>query len=248
MLKELLSEQGASLIEMPMIDIKKAKISTRDEELLTHIDQYGWIVFTSTNGVVHFFDHLNDVIGSYKLGENTKIAVIGRETGSALHSFGYTPEYESIESTGEGFSMELKELFKMKNHKVLFPAGNLARNTIESNLSGIAEVFRINVYNTEMPEYINYKALNLIEEDNYEMIIFTSNSGLYNFCMIIKDKININININSLRIACIGSTTEKAALRYGINPLVIAKTMSSQGIADAIIEYYRQDNLLSPDT
>ena len=234
-LQEFFSEQGATLIEMPMIDIRKAQLSLREIELVSHSDQFGWLVFTSTNGVIHFFDHLKDITGSIKLSGKTRIAVIGSETGSELKKFGHVAHFISKGSTGRTFSDELRKLLKKKPHKVLLPTGNLAPDTIEKRLEDVARVSRINVYNTEMPDIINYEALKRIEEDDYEMVIFTSNSGFNNFYLTAKDK----INMNSLRVACIGSTTAGAVAETGVKPLVTARKMNSQGIAEAILDYYK---------
>ncbi len=147
------------------------------------------------------------------------IAVIGSETGSELKKFGHVAHYISKGSTGRTFSDELRKLLEKRPHKLLLPTGNLAPDTIEKRLEDVAEVSRINVYNTEMPGIINYEALKRIEEDDYEMVIFTSNSGFNNFYLTAKDK----VNINSLRVACIGSITAKAITEAGIKPLVTAK-------------------------
>jgi len=235
-LRELLGEHGAELIDMPMIDIRNASLSDQEKDILRDPGQFDWIVFTSSNGVIRFFNQLKDITGSYKTGGDTKIAVIGRETGLELKSFGYDADYVSSISTGRAFSQELRQLFRRRNPRVLLPVGNLAGKTLEDGLNGVAEIVRINVYNTVMPEKINKEAMKLIGEDKYGMIIFTSRSGFNNFCRTAADK----INLYSLRIACIGSTTAGALAQAGISPLVTAAKMNSQGIADAVIGYYRK--------
>ncbi|MFO7922397.1 MAG: uroporphyrinogen-III synthase [Bacteroidales bacterium] len=234
-LREFFSEQGAELLEMPMIDIRRAELTDNEKEVLRRAGSFDWIVFTSSNGVIHFFGHLKDLTGSYETGRDTKIAVIGRDTGSGLSRFAHEAHYTGKGSTGEAFSAELRELFTGKNPGVLLPAGNLARGTVEEGLKGIAEVFRINVYNTEMPRNINYEVLKFVQDDKYEMIIFTSSSGFNNFCLAAKDR----ISLDSLRIACIGSVTAETVMQRGIKPLVTAQKMNSSGIAEAIMNYYR---------
>ena len=236
-LREILGEHGAELIEMPMIGISSATLSDHEKVVLKNTGQFDWIVFTSSNGVARFFEQLKTITGSYKTAYETRIAVIGHDTGSKLRTFGYNANYISSLSTGRAFAKELRELFTGKNPRVLLPVGNLAGKTIEEQLNGVAEVTRINVYNTVMPEKINSEVLKLIGDDKYGMIIFTSNSGFNNFCLAAGNK----INIKSLRIACIGSTTAGALEQAGINPLVTATKMNSQGIAEAITGYYRRN-------
>lgn len=236
-LRKLLGEQGAELIEMPMIDIRSTSFSDREREFVRNTGQFDWIVFTSSNGVTQFFEHLNRVNGSYRIAGGTRIAVIGKQTGSALKTFGYDADYVSTVSTGRVFSQKLSELFKGMNPRVLLPVGNLAGRTIEEGLRDVAVVVRINVYDTVMPDKINKEALKLIGEDKYGMVIFTSNSGFNNFCRAARGK----VDIDSLRIACIGSTTAGALAQAGIRPVVTAKKMNSSGIAEAITGFYKKD-------
>lgn len=233
-LQEILGSHGAVLIEMPMIEIRKARLSINERAILKNISQFNWIVFTSSNGVIQFFEQLRSITGSYSTNPDTKIAVIGKDTKRELENYSHKADYISKISTGSAFAGELQEKFSGQNYKVLLPLGNLARNTIEERLLNVAEVVRINVYSTIMPECIDYEALKLIQDDNYEMIIFTSMSGFHNFCLLARDR----INVDSLRVACIGPTTAEAISNSGILPLVNGTEMNSRGIAQAIIDYY----------
>ncbi len=234
-LGKCLKVHGAALIEMPMIEIHPALITEQEEELLKHTGEFDWIVFTSANGITHFFEHLKHITGSYSLSENTKIAVIGKKTGSGLNTFGVQAQYINKGSTSDDFSTELRELFKKGTTKVLLPVGNLAGENIELKLKNIANVARVNVYKTEMPQTINLEALKWIADNNYEMIIFTSPSGFINFQLTAGD----SINLKTLRIACIGSTTAEAIKETGCSPLVVSNSMNSQGIVDAILVHYK---------
>jgi uroporphyrinogen-III synthase len=220
---------------MPMIEIRNARLSVREQEILKNTGHFNWIVFTSSNGVTRFFEQLGSVTGSFKTDKKTKIAVIGKDTGRELGNFGHKADFISKISTGSAFAEELLEVFRGHKYKVLLPAGNLARRTVEERLSDTAEVIRLNVYNTGMPACIDYEALKLIQDDKYEMIIFTSVSGFCNFCLLARDR----INLSSIRIACIGTTTAEAVTESGIRPLVTATEMNSEGIAKALIDYYR---------
>jgi len=234
-LQEILGNHGAVLIEMPMIEIRKTQLSINDRAILKNTGQFNWIVFTSSNGVIQFFEQLRSITGSYKISRDTKIAVIGKDTAMGLEKYSREADYISKISTGSAFAEELQEMFSEQNYKILLPLGDLARRTIEERLINTAQVVRINVYSTIMPGCIDYEALKLIQDDNYEMIIFTSMSGFNNFCLLARDR----INLSSLRIACIGPTTAEAVADSGIIPLVTGTEMNSRGIAQAIIDYYR---------
>lgn len=234
-LGKCLKLHGAILIEMPMIEICQAQITEQEKELLKHISEFDWIVFTSANGITHFFEHLKHITGSYSLSRSTKIAVIGKKTAFGLGTFGYQAQYINKGSTSDDFSTALRELFKTETPKVLLPVGNLAGENIEHKLKDIANIARVNVYKTEMPKSTNIEVLKRIADNNYEMIIFTSPSGFINFQLTAGD----SINLKTLRMACIGNTTAEAIKTAGSEPLVVSNSMNSQGIVEAILIYYK---------
>lgn len=233
-LRQLLQHQGAKLIEMPMIEIQPTEISSHEKQMLLAIKDYQWIVFTSANGISHFFRNVKKLTGNINIG-SAKIAVIGKRTANELEGYGYTAAYINPGKTSDDFGMGLLGIFGHSYPSVLLPVGNLAGNTIEECLMSKANIHRINVYKTIVPENIESEAIKRIIGDTYEMIIFTSPSGFINFCQLVKEK----LNINALRAACIGTTTAEAMEEKGIRPMLIANTMSSAGIVKKIVDYYK---------
>jgi len=237
-LKELIARRGGTVVEMPMIAIRKTQLSADEKEVFIRLERFDWIVFTSSNSVQHFFARLKEQTGGFRLPAQIRLAVIGTPTASALEAYGCSADYISKDGTGEGFAEELREAFGGKGYNVLFPAGNLARATIADSLRETAGVTRVNVYQTVMPRYIDRDVLKRVIEGRYDMMIFTSESGFDNFCRIVDGK----VDLQTLRIACIGRTTAGAVARSGIQPLVVATKMDSEGIAEAIMDYYREQS------
>jgi uroporphyrinogen-III synthase len=79
--------------------------------------------------------------------------------------------------------------------------------------------------------------INRIHNSRYDMIIFTSPSGIENFLKIYPEGKNKNVPM-----ACIGSVTAAAAIENGFRPLVIAEKSTAAGIAGSIINYYISTN------
>ena len=237
-LKELIAVQGGTVLEMPMIEIRNAELTDEEKRIFTGLDHFDWIVFTSSNSVQHFFARLKEQTGSFRVPAQTRVAVIGTPTASALEAFGCSADYISKDGTGEGFAEELRGAFSGKGYNVLFPAGNLARGTIADSLRDTAVVTRVNVYQTVMPSYIDRDVLKRVIEDRYDMMIFTSKSGFDNFCRVADGM----VDLHTLRIACIGRTTAGAVTRSGIQPMVVATKMHSEGIAEAIMDYYHEQS------
>ncbi|MCG6187187.1 uroporphyrinogen-III synthase [Maribellus maritimus] len=233
-LNRLLKEAGAETVEMPLIEIRPASLSEKENDILEQLEQFQWLVFTSPNGVRYFFEVL-EKRGIANLPEKIQIAVIGQKTEEELNFFGYSPAFVNPGNTGEHFAAAL--LKKVENNscqpRILLTLGNLARAVIQDELSRVAACMRLNVYKTVIPDLTDEKTVQLIKDNRYEMLIFTSPSAIQNFMKRFND-----ISAKNIRLACIGETTASEARKQGIQPLVVAKNASAQGIVESIIQYY----------
>jgi uroporphyrinogen-III synthase len=234
-LSRLLHEAGASLLEFPLIEIKPASLSSEEKQLFSRLEQFQWMIFTSPNGVRYFFEILQEVTGTQKLPESMQIAVIGDKTSKTLKKYGYNPTFVNPGSTAEDFAEPFARHIaaeKLKP-KVVLPLGNLARTVIQDHLKKLADCTRIDIYQTEMPEKVNKIIAEKIETNLYDMLIFTSPSGIYHFTELFP-----KLNKKNIRMACIGDITAGAARQKGFEPLAVAQSSSPEGIVESILNYY----------
>jgi uroporphyrinogen-III synthase len=234
-MKRLFENAGAKLLEMPLIKIEPLAISPENENRVKNIEQFDWLILTSANGVHFFFEKFNKISDNNNLPEKIKIAVIGNKTKNKLEEYGYQSDFTNPGNTAEDFSEAfLQHLQNEKEHpNVLLALGKLARTVIQEQLKNIANCTRIDLYTTVIPDTVDQNIMQQIKEDRYEMLIFTSPSGIKNFL-----KINGTKHIASLRVACIGETTARTAKENEIEPLVVAEDASAKGLVDSIINYY----------
>jgi len=234
-MKHVFEKAGAELLEMPLIETEPLSIAAEEKKLLENMEDFDWLILTSTNGVQYFFETFTKISTKKKLPDQLKIAMIGNKTQKKLEEYGYSPDFINPGNTAEDFSEAfLKHLQKEKQlPNILLALGKLARTVIQDELKDIANCTRINFYTTVIPESVDPNILIRIEEDQYEMLIFTSPSGIKNFLKISGVKHQKN-----LRIACIGDTTARTAKDNNIEPLVVAEKASTKGLLDSIINYY----------
>ena len=84
-----LTALGAAVIETPAIRIEPISDQTEINRCIGKISEYDWIIFTSVNGVDHFFAALSaNGLDSRSLA-NAKICVIGPATGDRLIAHTY---------------------------------------------------------------------------------------------------------------------------------------------------------------
>ena len=233
-LPEIIRSAGAKLFSLPMIEIVPAPLDPQMAEKLNNLEQYEWIFFTSKNGVVNFFKQLIDARGTTELPKKVKIAVIGFKTGLELEYYGYAPTFISEENTAEEFLNRFNAKYQAENLNILLSLGNLADNTLQNNLSLRNSVHRIDVYQTVKPAEADPEIMEMIKNDEYDLIVFTSPSTFHNFSSFCDSTL-----LGKLKMASIGSVTTKAIQKAGFEPLFTAKKSNAEGIRDAITEFYQ---------
>jgi hydroxymethylbilane synthase len=233
-LPDLLKARGADLLSLPMIDIVPAKIGKYEVELFEHIEQFDWIFFSSKNGVVNFFRHLLDIKGKTELPSLIKIAVIGNKTALELEYYGYSPDFLSHGNTSEEFLDNFINICNPKRLRILLALGNLADDTLLNRLSEENDVKRVDVYQTVKPKSVDDSIIEIIRNDKYDLIVFTSPSTFQNFSSFYGKK-----KLGSLKMASIGTTTTNAIIKAGFSPLITAKKSNADGLCHAITEFYK---------
>ena len=237
-LENLLSEESATLINMPTIEIRPLPLDEFARLQLKNLESFNWIVFTSPNGLKYFFEALFELQNNYGLPEHLKIAVVGKKTAAHLECYGTSAAFINLGNTAEDF---VNDFFHRVNlgERVLFPIGNLARTVIEDKISKKAICTRILFYETILPESVDFDVLQFIINDLYDMIILTSPSGCNNLLHLIAGK----TDPTKLRLVCIGNTTSAEVIRNGLEPLITAGTANSQGIFTAIINFFQRKQI-----
>lgn len=234
-LPDLLAAQGATLLSLPMIEIKPSPFSESDQAILRQLSSYDWLFFTSRNGVAHFFRQLIDQTGSSELPATLKIAVVGTKTASEVEYYGYSPDFCGKEHGSAELAAEFLQSYPDGNNSMLLALGNLADDTLQNMLSTINQVDRINVYETCQPHSVDPMVVKQITDGLYDMILFTSPSTFNHFSAFVDTAL-----LGQLKIGSIGNTTSKTIREAGFEPLMTAKMSNTEGLVEAILQYYKQ--------
>lgn len=233
----LFSNAGATLLEFPMIQIQAAPLSENEKKYFKGLKEFQWLVFTSPNGVRYFFKNLKDIQSNTNLPKTLQIAVIGSKTEKILNEFGFSASFKNPGSTGEDFAESFIQEIKNNNSRpnILLTLGNIAGTVIQDKLADYAACTRINIYQTCMPDTIDKQVQKQIVNNSYDLLIFTSPSGINNFrCL------SNTLQKENICIACIGETTAKEAIKNNITPKIIAKNSTTLGLFESILNYYKK--------
>lgn len=233
-LPDLLKAQGATLLSLPMIDIKPAPVTKEGKEIISQLSSYDWLFFTSRNGVANFFKHLIDLNGSSELPSSLKVAVVGSKTASELEYYGYSPAFTGTSHGSAALATEFLQKFQLRGKKILLSLGNLADDTLKNLLGTDNQVVRLDVYLTTAPKNVDLSVMNRISEGLYDLILFTSPSTFDHFISLADKSI-----LGGLKIASIGTTTSQAIHAAGFEPMLTAAMSNAGGLTEAIIKYYK---------
>ena len=55
----LFANAGATLLEMPLIEIFSKPLNDPEKQAISNLEEFQWLIFTSSNGVKYFFQNLN---------------------------------------------------------------------------------------------------------------------------------------------------------------------------------------------
>ncbi|GAF13383.1 uroporphyrinogen-III methyltransferase [Bacillus sp. JCM 19045] len=220
----LLTEAGATPFFLPLIEMKSRKIDQEMNEVITGIEQFDWIVFTSANGVKAFFSFFKQEL------RKPAIAVVGRKTALCLSQF--TTKKPVVPKTfhANALASELGKHIKI-GANILIIKGQLVNQTLAMELQKTgANVRELIVYDTLMPEDAIREARKL-QQHLFDYVTLTSASTVTHLA-----RIRESVPLQYSCIACIGPITANAAVRHGFAPLITANEYSAEGLIHAIVK------------
>src|SRR3954471_10748354 len=179
-LSELLREQGATVIEIPFIEIKPPKSYKPLDEALKQLHRYDWLVLTSVNGAEVFFSRLQKIKSANLSG--LRVAAIGPATRAEIAQQGLRVDVMPREYVAESIVRALRT--KVKGKRVLLVRASVARDVIPRELRKAgAKVEVVNAYQTILPRASAAKVKTLLNnaERRPHAITFTSSSTVKNF-------------------------------------------------------------------
>lgn len=233
-LTALLEEFGAQVIEKPAISIAAPADDYRAvDEAIGHIEDYQWLIFTSTNGVERFFARLDKAGRDVRALGYAKIAAIGQTTANKLFSYGIRADVVPQEFRAEGVIDALKG--KLPPHaRILLPRAAEAREILPEKLreqGAIVDV--VPVYQTvaaDVPAEEAEALRQALAAGEIDFVTFTSSSTVRNLIKILGGA----EPLQHVRTACIGPVTAATARGYGIEPSIVAKTYTIDGLVAAM--------------
>lgn len=232
-LADKLEQQGAEVFQCPMIRIMPLDEYTQMDNELSSIEKYQWIVFTSINGVEHFFERMKKCkIDIRKI--KAKIAVIGYETKKILEAKGFIVDYMPTIYTSEELAKGLKSLIAYGDNILLSRADIADKKIVQVLKASGAICTDLAVYKTIIDERYKVKLITLLKEESLDYITFASSATVENFIKLLGTE-NKKL-LDNIKIVCIGFVTAKKAEQSGLKNIFISKIHTIDGMIETIIK------------
>jgi uroporphyrinogen-III synthase len=237
-LVELLQERGASVLEVPAIEIVAPADWAPLDEALTGLERYDWVVLTSANAVSAVRGRLAvlgleprlGARGSGSLaGTRPKVASVGPATTAALRS-SFPEDRVALEPGLDFRARALLEAFARQGvagARVLVPSSTRAREDLSRGLRGLgAEVDVVAAYATVEPPGLE-EAVRGSLSAGFDLALFASPSAVEALAKAAGER------AKGLPVAVIGPTTEAVARVAGMDVRAVASPSTAEGLVAA---------------
>jgi uroporphyrinogen III methyltransferase/synthase len=234
-LRRELVDLGASVVEIPTIEVQPMPVDDRVHKAISHLDVTALVIFASANAVHIFFQMLLASGKDARALHRSKLCAIGQETAESLEGHGLRPELITAEYTAEGLAKAL-EGWQMDGMHVLVPRAEVARDALPSLLANRgAEVEILPVYRAICPSGAGDALLRLFNHEGVDVITFTSSSTVSNFVRAFPED-RLPAVLGDAEIACMGPVTADVARKLGLNVSIVAREYTTHGLVQAVAE------------
>lgn len=231
-LTEQLEELRAQVETVCTSEIVEYENNIEFENALKSLEQYQWIVFTSTNAVNLYFNKMKELRIDHRRLAHIKFAAVGSGTGQALVEHGILVDFIPQQYTVSNLAKELSNLIGDKERLLIPRAEQGSQELIEILHKNRKTFDDIKIY--DIKEVSEYPAdLNDINKQ-FDYLTFASSSGVHSFFMGLKK--SPKEMLGRTKVVCIGESTEAALKEYDYHEAFIAKESSIKGLVERICE------------
>ena len=214
--------QGANVIELPVIEIHDpVDGGAALESAVKKIENYEWVVVTSSNAANRLIKALNGVIPS------VSFAVVGPQTAEPLIKAGCSIGLVPSKAVGDSLLSEFSSPAKKEN-EILFVRAERIRPLLADGLRDLGWVVEeVVAYRNIQPTIDQNKVAQALMSD---AVIFASASAVNRYTELVKSP-------TPAAALCIGPVTAQAARENGYENIYQAKEYSLEGLMSVAREW-----------
>jgi uroporphyrinogen-III synthase len=225
---------GATVIEIPFIEIRKPRSFKPLDSALRNLSQYHWLILTSVNGVDAMWERMERLQITRVSLKHLRIAAIGPATKKAIERRGISVDIVPEEYIAESVVRTLKP--KVHGKRLLLVRAKVARDVIPRELGEAgAHVNVVEAYETVVPKASRGRLRAVLKNPKRrpQVITFTSSSTVRNFVELIGSR-ERRKSLEGILTASIGPVTSSTLRELGFPVDIAARDFTIPGLVDAI--------------
>lgn len=234
-IKSALTEAGADVLHLPLIEVKPYEDPARSLEVFKGISIYEWIVFTSVNGAHYFFETFFKAFKDIRCIGPARIACVGNQTAAEVASYHLEVDLIPDEAKGVALTESLIKTGSLPNAYALWVSGDKVNDQAVRLLEGkgeaIVDIFT--VYQSQLRSLKTDKVAVDFRKKGADAIFFASPSAVESFVEQV-DQLKRTKGATAPKTVSIGSTTSEAMRKMKIP---IDRECKSPDAADVIAAF-----------
>ena len=240
--KKLFINKGAQIFDFPAINIGYPDDLNPLDDALSEINDFHWIIFSSSNAIKFVDERLRNLSSSLKqCSKKIKIAVVGEKTALTLIELGIEADFVPPEFVAES----LIENFPISGYglRILLPrvqtgGRNLIADEFRNSGSRVVEVA---AYETRCPESIPQETINAIASRNIDAMVFSSSKIVANSALLLEKEFGEEwlTWLDDVKILTIGPQTSKTCEKIFGRVDREAIKYTFEGLLDIAIDIFK---------
>ena len=236
-----LERLGAEVYEFPTIQIQAPEDFGPLDAAIRDLDSFGWIVFTSVNGVEAFLERLwHHGLDLRAVPRRAKVAAIGPATAQRIEEVGLRVDVVPEEYRAEAL-IEVLETDSIAGERVLIPRAKVAREILPDKLREAgAEVVVPPAYESAPSSEGKNELARRLGAGEVDCVTFTASSTVENFVGAFGPGEAVGL-LAETRVVCIGPITAETARGHGLRVDTEAEEYTIPGLVEAVEDLFAAD-------
>jgi uroporphyrinogen III methyltransferase/synthase len=229
-LLSMLAELGAEVIVQPAIRIADPEDWGPVDEALARLDQFQWLVFSSSNGVRYFLDRLKSTGRDLRALRDLRLAAIGPGTAEELASYHLRVDLVPDQFRAEALAESL-EPAAARGEKFLLARASRGREVLAERLAAAGgHVEQVVVYRSTDVTQPDAEVFERLAGGGIDWVTVTSSAIAGSLVSMFGDALRHS------RIVSISPVTSKVLSELGFSPDAEAGSYTMQGVVHAIVQ------------
>ena len=236
-----LSGLGADVLEIPVVKGVDPDNKQDFVDALLSLNSYDWLVFTSANGVSVFFNLFFRQFRDLRDLGGAKIAAVGPATAAKLREMHLQADLIPEEFLGKKIAEALANHSSVENLKICLLRAQNANSDLPRALEEMgAIVDDIAIYKTVAETEDFFGAAENFLKQGADWLTFTSGSTVEFFHQRF-DLPKLLKHFPQMKIATIGPETSKVVRALKLEPIIEAKTHTTDGLIAELLEMVQKN-------